>query len=174
MAVCCAELGDKPLARLLLESSLRVVPPAHEPLVRENLSRLGVGPGLCQSRHESTRGDQGKKVCALCSKDVPDGVIACPACGNSRFAYAANCNDRSSKSGSNYSDRASTDLPFLFADGPLFGSRNNSWVDNAGGAAQITCMGCYKRTPLPKKDAPWGSALICVNCKRPLIPILFK
>jgi hypothetical protein len=32
-----------------------------------------------------------------------------------------------------------------------------------------TCMECHQRTPLPTKDAPWGTALICENCHSPLI-----
>lgn len=46
---------------------------------------------------------------------------------------------------------------------------NNESVDNPEGTELITCMACHKRTPLPERDAPWGTALICVNCHMPLI-----
>jgi hypothetical protein len=31
------------------------------------------------------------------------------------------------------------------------------------------CMVCHKQTPLPLQDAPWGTAVICINCHSPLI-----
>ena len=48
-------------------------------------SRGAAGRGVLPA--ESRRKVQGKKVCALCGKGVPEGVIECPQCGNSRFAY---------------------------------------------------------------------------------------
>jgi hypothetical protein len=32
-----------------------------------------------------------------------------------------------------------------------------------------TCTVCHKQTPFPEQEAPWGTALICVNCHAPLI-----
>lgn len=37
------------------------------------------------------------------------------------------------------------------------------------GTKFTTCMACHKQTPLPEREAPWGTALICVNCQAPLI-----
>lgn len=46
---------------------------------------------------------------------------------------------------------------------------NDESVDSPEGTELITCMACRKRTPLPKRDAPWGSAVICINCHAPLM-----
>jgi len=47
-------------------------------------------PQSVQEKSISTKNVQGKKVCAKCGRDIPDGVIQCPMCGYSRFAYVSN------------------------------------------------------------------------------------
>jgi hypothetical protein len=63
-----------------------------------------------------------------------------------------------------------TAAPDTKAQGDVSSLSENAHAPSAGdGVEETTCLACGGRTPLPQKDVPFGSALICANCRVPLI-----
>jgi hypothetical protein len=46
---------------------------------------------------------------------------------------------------------------------------NDEKATSSERTALVTCMACYKRTPVPISDPGFGTPIRCVHCQRPLI-----